>query len=87
MARATSEFFTQTKMIGEKPVKKDLSNEDCRTAMMVLEYCNDQMASDDFKTGIPTQDLVWLAHSILQYGVKNLTKEQKAQLAHLQCGN
>lgn len=67
-------------------MSNDLSNENRRTAMMVLEYCNDQMASAELSTGIPSQDLVWLAHEILQYGVKNLPKEEAEKLARLEVG-
>ena len=53
-------------------------------AMMVLEFLNDQYQSEDFDTGVPTNELIWLAHSILQKGMDGLTDEQSAYLAHLE---
>ena len=53
------------------------------TAMMILEYANDQLADKKFETGISTSELIWLAHHVLQNGVENLSDEQKTQLDHL----
>jgi len=53
-------------------------------AMMVLEFLNDQYQSEDFETGVPTSELIWLAHSILQNGIDGLTDNQSAYLAHLE---
>jgi len=54
------------------------------TAMMVLEFLNEQYANDDFNTGIDSGELIWLAHTILQNGLNGLTEQQTAYLAHLE---
>lgn len=54
------------------------------TAMMILEYANDQLAHEEFETGITISDLILLAHHVLQNGIDKLNNEQKTQLAHLQ---
>jgi hypothetical protein len=53
------------------------------TAMMILEYANDQLAHKDFETGITISDLILLAHHVLQNGIDKLNNEQQTQLAYL----
>lgn len=51
--------------------------------MMVIDYAINQIGLDSEFTGIETQQLMFLAHSILQNGSENLSPEYKMYLAHL----
>jgi hypothetical protein len=55
-----------------------------RYAMMVLEFWMNQQAIKGFTTGIDSNELIYLAHDLLQNGSENLGDKEKGYLAHLE---